>query len=60
MTTKGFKYFVSEEQVKIHKQRSIKEILQWLHETNYFLKIVQNETEKNFIKQIKMKLNTRN
>ncbi len=53
MTAKGFKYFVSEEQVKIHKQRSIKEILQWLHETNYFLSNVQNETEKKRIKKFR-------
>ncbi len=58
MTAKGFKYFVSEEQIMIHKKRSIKEILQWLHETNYFLKKVQNETEKKIMKQIKEKFNT--
>jgi hypothetical protein len=60
MTVKGFKYFVSEEQVKIHQQRSVKEILQWLHETNYFLKNVQNDDEKNMMKQIKENLNTQN
>lgn len=59
MTAKGFKYFVSKEQVITHQQRSVKEILQWLHETNYFLKKVQNDDEKNIMKQIKENLNTK-
>ncbi|MFN4234576.1 MAG: hypothetical protein ACK4IK_07200 [Bacteroidia bacterium] len=55
MTKKDLKYFVSEEQVRIHQQRNFKEILQWLHETNYFLKMIQTEEEKKIMKLLKDK-----
>lgn len=58
MTAKGFTYYISEEQIKIHQQRSFKEILQWLHETNYFLKMIQTEDEKKIMKLIKDKNNS--
>lgn len=43
---KGYYYEVTEEQVREHQKRSIKEILTWLHETNAFLKKVQTPEER--------------
>ena len=50
---KGFYYEVTEEQVREHCKRSIKEILNWLHETNIFLNKIQTPEEKQRMKSFK-------
>ena len=49
----GFTYFVSEEQIAYHKKRSVKEIFQWLEETNKFLQKVQTPEERRRMLEIK-------
>jgi hypothetical protein len=49
----GFYYEVTEEQVREHQKRSIKEILLWLHETNVFLSQVQTPEEKERMKKFR-------
>ncbi|MEO5570109.1 MAG: hypothetical protein ABIT08_10270 [Bacteroidia bacterium] len=34
---KGFYYTVTDEQIKMHQQRSVEEIFEWLEGTNKFL-----------------------
>lgn len=34
---KGYRYFVTDEQIREHQQRSVLEILEWIESTNEFL-----------------------
>ncbi len=43
---KGFFYTVSEEQIKQHQKRSIKEIFEWLESTSKFIYSVQTPEER--------------
>jgi len=43
---KGFHYTVTEEQIKEHQKRTVKEIFQWLETTNKFISKIQTSEEK--------------
>jgi hypothetical protein len=43
---KGFYYTVTDEQIKMHQQRSVEEILEWLESTNKFLWEMQTPEER--------------
>lgn len=47
---KGFHYTVTEEQIKEHQKRSIKEIFEWLEKTNKFIYQIQTPEERERIK----------
>jgi len=51
----GFTYTVSDEQIEIHKKRSVLEIFQWLEETNKFLQKVQTPQERRRMLEVKGK-----
>ncbi|MBT28074.1 MAG: hypothetical protein CMO01_00325 [Thalassobius sp.] len=47
-TTKenAFQIQISDEQIKAHKKRDIKEIFHWLESTNQFISVLQNPSDK--------------
>jgi hypothetical protein len=49
----GFYYTVSDEQIKEHRQRSVKEIFEWLESTNEFLWRFQTPIEKERMRKIR-------
>lgn len=50
---KGFDYEVTDEQIKQHQQRTLKEILDWLENTNKFIYSIQTPEERERAKKIK-------
>lgn len=54
---KCFHYTVTEEQIKEHQKRSLKDILMWLEETNKFLYAIQTPEERMRMKAIKNEVN---
>lgn len=50
---KGFYYTVTDEQIKEHRQRSVKEIFEWLETTNEFLWKFQTPVEKERMMKIR-------
>jgi hypothetical protein len=50
---KGFHYTVTQEQIQIHQKRSIKEIFEWLEETNKFIYSIQTVQERERSREIK-------
>ena len=42
----GFRYFVTDEQIAAHQKRSVKEIFDWIFETNAFIYDLQTEEER--------------
>ena len=50
---KGFHYTVSDDQIKEHRQRSVKEIFEWLEKTNKFIYAMQTPEERERMKQVK-------
>ncbi len=50
---KGFHYTVTDEQIKQHQARSIKEIFDWLQKTNKFIYAVQTPEERLRMKRAK-------
>ena len=52
-TGKGFHYTVTEEQIKEHQKRSIKEIFEWLEKTNKFIYSLQTPEERLKIRKVK-------
>lgn len=49
----GFTYYVTDEQIEQHKKRSVREIFQWLEETNKFLQKIQTPEERRRMLEIK-------
>ena len=50
---KGFHYTVTDEQIKEHQARSVKEILEWLEKTAKFIYSVQTPEERERMKRAK-------
>jgi hypothetical protein len=50
---KGFHYTVTDEQIKQHQQRSLKEIFEWLENTNKFIHALQTPEERERMKRAK-------
>ncbi len=50
---KGFHYTVTEEQLKEHQQRSVKEIFEWLENTSKFIYEMQTQEERERMRQAK-------
>jgi hypothetical protein len=50
---KGFYYTVSDEQIKEHQQRSVKEIFEWLEKTNKFIYSLQTPEERERMRKVK-------
>jgi hypothetical protein len=50
---KGYYYEVTAEQVKKHKRLSVKEILQWLEQTNAFVNKVRTDKAKKIAEQLR-------
>lgn len=50
---KGFYYTVTDEQIKEHRQRSVKEIFEWLESTNEFLWKFQTPVERERMMKIR-------
>lgn len=50
---KGFHYTVTDEQIKEHQKRSLKEIFEWLEKTNKFVYALQTPEEREMAKKIK-------
>jgi hypothetical protein len=42
---KGFHYFVTDEQIKEHQKKSVKEIFEWLQSANDFIQALQTPEE---------------
>ena len=51
----GFYFTVTEEQVKVHRKRSIAEIFEWLEKMNKFLFAVQTPEERKLMREVKGK-----
>ncbi len=43
---KGFYYSVTDEQIRVHQQRSMKQIFEWLESTNEFIYLMQTPEER--------------
>ncbi len=50
---KGFHYTVTEEQIREHQKRSVKEIFEWLEKTNKFIYAIQTPEERERMKRAK-------
>ena len=50
---KGFHYTVTDEQIKEHQKRSVKEIFEWLEETNKFIYAMQTPEERERMRKAK-------
>ncbi len=50
---KGFHYTVSEEQIKEHQKRSVKEIFEWLEKTSKFIYEMQTPEERERMRKAK-------
>ena len=50
---KGFHYTVTDEQIKQHQQRSIKEIFEWLEKTSKFIYEMQTPEERERMRKAK-------
>lgn len=50
---KGFHYTVTDEQIKEHQKRTVKEIFEWLENTNKFIYALQTPEERERIKKLK-------
>jgi hypothetical protein len=50
---KGFHYTVTEEQIKEHQQRSLKDIFEWLEKTNKFIYTLQTPEEREMSRKMK-------
>ena len=50
---KGFHYTVTDEQIKEHQQRSIKEIFEWLENTSKFIYEMQTPEERERMRKAK-------
>ena len=50
---KGFHYTVTDEQIKEHQKRSVKEIFEWLEKTSKFIYEMQTPEERDRIKLAK-------
>ena len=50
---KGFHYTVTDEQIKQHQARSVKEILEWLEKTTKFIYAIQTPEERIRMKNVK-------
>lgn len=51
----GFHYTVTDEQIKEHQKRSIKEIFEWLEKTSKFIYEIQTPEERKRMREIKGK-----
>ena len=50
---KGFHYTVTDEQIREHQQRSLKDIFEWLEKTNKFVYALQTAEEREIARKIK-------
>ena len=50
---KGFHYTVTDEQIREHQKRSLKEIFEWLEETNKLIYSLQTPEEREIARKIK-------
>lgn len=50
---KGFHYTVTDEQIREHKKRTLKEIFEWLEKTNKFIYALQTPEERDISRKIK-------
>lgn len=50
---KGFHYTVTDEQIRLHQQKSIEEILLWIEETSKFIYEIQTPEERKRMKLTK-------
>ena len=50
---KGFHYTVTDDQIKEHQKRSMKEIFEWLETTNKFIYELQTPEERERMKRAK-------
>ena len=50
---KGFHYTVTDEQIREHQKRSVKEIFDWLEKTNKFIFALQTPEERILYRKIK-------
>lgn len=50
---KGFHYTVTDEQIKEHKKRSVKEIFEWLEKTSKFIYEMQTPEERERMRKAK-------
>jgi hypothetical protein len=50
---KGFHYTVTDEQMREHQKRSVKEIFEWLEKTNKFVYSLQTPKEREMSRKIK-------
>ena len=50
---KCFHYTVTDEQIREHQKRSVKEIMEWLEKTNKFIYAVQTPEERERMKKAK-------
>lgn len=50
---KGFHYTVSEEQIREHQKRSIKEIFEWIEKTSKFIYSIQTPEERERMERAK-------
>ena len=52
-STKGYHYYVTEEQVLQHRERSFAEVIEWLHNANIFLNTFQTFKEKEITRKLR-------
>ena len=52
---RGYHYTVTDEQIAAHLKRSMKEIFEWLEETNKFIYALQTPEERKRCREIKGK-----
>ena len=50
---KGFHYTVTDEQIREHQKRSVKEIFEWLEKTNKFIHSIQTPEERERMRKAK-------
>jgi hypothetical protein len=51
--TKGFYYEVTDEQIRMHRSRSVEQIFEWLQSTNEFLNRFMTAEEKERMNKIR-------
>ncbi|MBL7892738.1 MAG: hypothetical protein JNL63_08910 [Bacteroidia bacterium] len=52
-TPTGYHYYVTDEQVREHRKRSVAEIFEWLHNANVFMNAFQTEKEKELARKLR-------
>lgn len=50
---KGFRYFITDKQVKEYRKKNFIEILDWLHDANEFLNVFQTPKEKELARKLR-------